>query len=109
MMTRLDAIQDIRCGRGICLSFVGLESQYDRQGNAHVHAFNVIIRRGKKGCAEAIIDCSMFGTLPRNRWGVRPITLTWRQVLNFIRLHYSRGASVEMNPPSHIKPLARVA
>jgi hypothetical protein len=109
MMTRLDAIQDIRCGRGICLSFVGLEAQYDRQGRAHPHTFNVIIRRGKGGKAEAIIDCSMWGTLPRNRWGVRPFTLTWKQVLNFIRLHYNKGACAEVNPPSHIKPLARVA
>src|SRR5687767_7093245 len=109
MMTRLEAIQDIRCGRGICVSLVGLEAQYDRYGGRHEHTFSVIIRRGKKGCAEALIDCSMMGTVPRNRWGVLPITLTWKQVLNFIRLHYIRGERMEVHPPSHIQPLARVA
>lgn len=108
MMTRMEAIQDIRCGRGICASFVGLEPHYDRQGNAHQHTFSVIIRRDGK-CATAIIDCSMWGTLPRSRYGVRPMKLTWRQVLTFIRLHYPRHSGVELNPISHIKPLARVA
>jgi len=82
-LTRLEAIQDVRLGRGIQVSFVGLSEIGGRPAT-----FKVIVRRSRRGGAEAVIDCD---TMRRSYRIAEP--LTWVQVLNFIRRHYDRRAA----------------
>lgn len=79
MLTRLQAIQDIRCGRGIQLTF----TNEDVIGKKNT--YNLIIRRSplKGGSAQALIDCRV---MRRSYY----ITLTAKQVLAYIRRHYPR-------------------
>lgn len=96
LMTRLDAIRDIRCGRGIQLTHVGRFS-----------TFRVILRRREtyKGThVEACIDCPVM----RRTYYVK---LTSRQVLSYIRRHYGRNlwdeVNVNLDPlPTHYKEVA---
>lgn len=86
-LTRLEAIQDIRLGRGIQVTFVGLSE--DRNGRPHT--VRVIVRRSsfKGGCAVALLESSMS-------YKVYQFNLTGEQVLHFIRKNYDRCASVPM-------------
>lgn len=77
MLSRLEAIQDIRLGRGICLPFTG-----QKLADGRTHTFRVILRRSFRG-AEAAIDCM---TMRQTYY----INLTPKQVLAFIRRHYPR-------------------
>ena len=79
MLTRLEAIQDIRLGRGIQLSFVG---QVMPDGSSH--RFNVILRRDRKGGCNALIDCQVMKKTYK-------VQLTAQQVLSYIKLHYARS------------------
>lgn len=92
MLTRLQAIQDIRLGRGVCLSFVGHE-----EINGRPHTFRVILRRNGRGGAMGIIECdAMRGS---RQAGPYRLTLSMGQVLTFIRLHYPRkGGEVRVQP-----------
>lgn len=74
-MTRLDAIRDIRLGRGIQLTHVG-----------RFTTFRVIIRRSpiKGGSPQAIFDCCKAR---RSYY----INITPKQVLAYIRRHYPRN------------------
>lgn len=88
-MTRMEAIQDIRCGRGIQVAFQGIEEL--RPGMPH--NFTVIIRRQVKdtvvtGKVEAVFDC----TIMRHTY---KLILTSKQVMSFIKRNYATG---EMMP-----------
>lgn len=78
MLSRLLAIQDIRLGRGVRLSFVGHEVI-----NGRPHTYSVILKRQGTSKVSAVIQCDV---MRRNY----TIPLTARQVLSFIRLHYPR-------------------
>lgn len=84
MLSRLEAIQDIRLGRGICMTHVG-----------RFTTFRVILRRDvMRGGVWAAIDCPVM----RRTYYVK---LTSRQVLTYIRLHYPRHTAdvvVQANP-----------
>ncbi len=93
MLTRLQAIQDIRLGRGIQLVHVG-----------RFTTFTVLIRRQPMtGKLLAMIEDPLMG-----RWsgGVRvparyQVRITTRQLLNYIRLHYPRysdGVVIQADP-----------
>jgi len=79
-LTRLDAIQDIRIGRGISNSFV---EQVLGDGSGRTHTFTVIVRRDHRGGCVALIDCKIMRKTYR-------VSLTWRQTLAYIRLHYPK-------------------
>ena len=94
-MTRKDAINDIRIGRGIQLTHVG-----------RFTTFRVILRRSpiKGGSVQACIDC------PRMR-RTYYINLTTKQVMSYIRRHYPRHvweqATTELDPfPATYKEVA---
>ena len=78
MLSRLQAIQDIRMGRGIQLSFTGAPLG---DGSGRCGRFNVIIRRDHRGGADAFIDCKVM----RRTYTIK---LTGKQVLSFIKRHY---------------------
>lgn len=84
MLSRLEAIQDIRLGRGIQLSFTGAPIG---DGSGRCGKFNVIIRRDPKGGCKALIDCKVM----RRTY---TINLTARQVLSYIKRHYPTHGSV---------------
>jgi len=80
MITRLEAIQDIRLGRGIQLTF---EGHLNQAGT--MTTFNVIIRRDvMRGGVEAAIDCKVM----RRSYYIK---LTPKQTLAYIRRHYPRS------------------
>jgi hypothetical protein len=86
MLSRLQAIQDIRLGRGIQLSFVGAPLG---DGSGRCGKFSIIIRRGFAGeGAIAHIECQVM----RRTYKVR---MTSKQVLAYIRRHYPTSALME--------------
>lgn len=78
MLTRLEAIQDIRLGRGIQLPFQGAPIG---DGSGRCGTFSVIIRRDRKGGCDALIDCKVM----RRTYIIK---LTAKQVLAYIKRHY---------------------
>lgn len=74
LMTRMDAIQDIRLGRGIQLTHTGLYT-----------TFTVILRRDilRRG-VKAALECNKM----RKTYYLK---LTPKQVLSYIRRHYPRS------------------
>lgn len=91
VLSRLEAIQDIRVGRGVSLSFIGTE-----EVNGRPHTFSVTLKRnGKRVCAT--IQCDAMRRSYR-------VHLTTVQVMSFIKLHYARKlASVNVQPISFRK------
>lgn len=79
MLSRLDAIRNIRNGQGIQLSFVGSE-----EVNGRPHNFNVILRYDKSSNVVAIIESVVMCTSYH-------IPLNSAQVLSFIKRHYARN------------------
>ena len=81
MLTRREAAEDIRMGRGIKLRFVGSESPYGRP-----HTFDVIVRQSSSGLV-AVIDCHAMGR-------AYSFKVSALQVLAYIKLHYQRNESM---------------
>ncbi len=73
-LTRLQAIQDIRCGLGIQLHFEGAYTN-----------FSVTIRQDFAGRIRMQIECSVM----RRTYNVKGITP--KQILGYIKRHYERG------------------
>lgn len=82
VLSRSEAIQYIRVGRGISLTFIGTE-----EVNSRLHTFSVTLKRTKTGTVCAHIRCDAM----RRTYIVN---LTTKQVLSFIKLHYARKSAI---------------
>lgn len=77
-MNRTQAIAHIRAGKSISNTFTGNESFEGRE-----HTFRVSVGLGTHGEVKAVISCNLM----RRLYNVR---LTPKQLLSYIRRHYTR-------------------